>query len=238
MKVHCIRHESFEDVGCIKEWIINGNHKLTYTHIFLNEQFPVCSDFDFLIIMGGSASVYDTNKYPWLIDEIKLIKEAINNNKKILGICLGAQLVAKTLGADIYPGIQKEIGWFPVKFNKANLQTMSFLPEVLTTFHWHGDTFNLPDGAIRLAASDNTPVQGFIYGKNVVALQFHPEMTSESIEIIIEAAGHELTANGEYIQSAKQILEQNGFIFANNQLMLNLLEYLTVNSEQSTVNSQ
>ena len=230
MRVHCIRHESFEDVGCIKEWIIKGNHELTYTHVYLNEQFPVSTDFDFLIIMGGSASVYETNKYPWLADEIRLIKEAIAGNKKVLGICLGAQLLANALGAEVYQGNQKEIGWFPVEFDKTNLQNMSFLPETLTTFHWHGDTFNLPDGGICLASSELTAVQGFNFGINIMALQFHPEMTSESIEKIIEGAGHELVSDEKYIQTAKQILEQSKYISENNRLMMKLLDYLVIGS--------
>jgi GMP synthase-like glutamine amidotransferase len=227
MKVHCIRHEVFEDIGCISDWILTGNHQISYTHVFLKEELPADVEFDFLIIMGGSASVYDLNKYPWIDREVRFIKKAIDNHKKILGICLGSQLIAKALDGDVYQANTKEIGWFPVTFNKTDLQRMPFLPAEITTFHWHGDTFDLPEGAIRLASSKNTLNQGFIYGKDIMALQFHPEMTSESITMILNGAGNELAVQSESIHSSDQIVAGEKYLRNNNNLMFDLLNFLS-----------
>jgi GMP synthase-like glutamine amidotransferase len=226
MKVHCIRHEAFEDIGCIREWIQARNYQISYTHVYLGEVFPENLDFDFLIIMGGSASVYESDKFPWLTKEINFILAAIAGNKKILGICLGAQLIAKSLGALVFPGNCKEIGWFPVKFNADIQQVIDFLGKDINTFHWHGDTFALPEGAISLGYSEFTPQQGFIRGKNILALQFHPEITVEGIEMLIKNAGYELSSEGESTQSVEKIIQGSNFINVNNQLMFSLLNYL------------
>lgn len=227
MKIHCICHEVYEDIGFINEWIKTGEHEISYTHVFLNEEFPTKAEFDFLIIMGGSASVYETLKYPWVKDEIRFIKKVIASNKKVLGICLGAQIIANALGANVYKADKKEIGWFPVKFNTSNLPSMSFLPEEITTFHWHGDTFDLPQGAVQLASSRQTFMQGFIVGENTLALQFHPEMTTESLELIIEATGYQSMLKSENVQTVKQITDGYNFISTNNNLMIEFLNFLT-----------
>lgn len=227
MKIHCIRHEAYEDIGYIKEWIKKEEHQISYTHVYLYEEFPTKAEFELLIIMGGSASVYEIMKYPWVTNEIRFIKEAIASNIKVLGICLGAQIIASALGANVYRANKKEIGWFPVNFNTADLQSMVFLPEDITTFHWHGDTFDLPEGAIRLASSGQTVMQGFVYGDNTLALQFHPEMTIESLNEIIEATGYKSFLKNESVQTVKEIADGYKFISANNNLMIEFLNFLT-----------
>lgn len=229
MKIHCIRHEPFEGLAYIEDWIKANHHDLEYTLVFKNEAFPKTFEFDMLIIMGGTASVYDESKFIWISEEKKFISEALRKKKKILGICFGAQILASALGCRVYPGANKEIGWFPVRFNKKSLPGINFLPEEITSFHWHGDTFDIPPGAMHLASSDCTPNQGFIIGNQILALQFHPEMNQDAIHNLLSIAGSEIKP-GPYIQSEKEIL-RGDFIKENNQLMLNFLEYLSCNTK-------
>jgi GMP synthase-like glutamine amidotransferase len=226
MKIHCVRHEPFEGLAIINNWIQSNNHQLSFTHIYLGESFPLIEEFDLLIIMGGTASVYEKERFPWLNVEKKFIQEAIKKGKKILGICLGAQLLADALKGKVYKGPGKELGWFPVEFNNANLSGFNFLPDKLDVFHWHGDTFDIPPGAIRIGSTKLVKNQGFIFGKNIIALQFHCEMDTEHLRTMIDSAGHELTEGGNYIQSAEEILEKEQLIRASNKLMFDFLDYL------------
>jgi GMP synthase-like glutamine amidotransferase len=225
MRIHCIRHEPFEGLAAINYWIQSNNFQLSFTQVYLGEQFPSVDNFDFLIIMGGSASVYDNERFPWLKEEKKFIQKAISHNKKILGICLGAQLLADALESKVYKGPGKEIGWFPLEFNITGLPGLKFLPENLEVFHWHGDTFDIPEGAICIGSSELIPNQGFLFGRNVIALQFHCEMNVEQLTAMIDAAGHELMEGEPYIQSAKKIMEKVHLITSNNKLMFDFLDY-------------
>jgi GMP synthase (glutamine-hydrolysing) len=177
--------------------------------------------------MGGTASIYDSLHESWYLEEKQFLEECIRRNKKVLGICLGSQILASTLGSRIYPGKAKEIGWFPVKFIKQSNIRLHFLPDRIETFHWHGDTFDIPKGAVRLASSELTPNQGFIYNDHVFALQFHPEMTQNSLKKIIKAAGGELNEEGDFIQTADQILSRQDLHETNNSLMFEILDYLS-----------
>ena len=224
MKIHCIRHEPFEGLAYIEDWIQANHHELEYTLIFKNEALPKTIEFDMLIIMGGTASVYEESKFKWISEEKKFISKALQQSKKILGICFGAQILASVLGCRVYPGTHEEIGWFSVKFMKDMLTRINFLPEEITSFHWHGDTFDIPPGALHLASSDCTPNQGFIMGNQVVALQFHPEMNQEAIHSLLSIAGSKLKP-GPYVQSKEEIRRED-YIKDNNRLMLEFLEYL------------
>jgi GMP synthase-like glutamine amidotransferase len=226
MKIHCIRHEPFEGLANINKWIQSNNHHLTYTHVYLNENFPLVDDFDLLIIMGGTASVYEKKSFPWLIKEKEFVQKVINEGKKVIGICLGAQMLADALESQVYKGTGKEIGWFPVEFNTSGLPELKFLPDKLKVFHWHGDTFDLPQGAVRICSSELFQNQGFVYGKNVMALQFHCEMNIDQLTMIIKGAGRDLLNKGKYIQSEKEIMEKVGLIPSTNKLMFNILDYI------------
>lgn len=227
MRIHCILHESFEGLAIIEQWISKNKHTLTFTHLYLNETFPDPDGFDMLIIMGGSASVYETDKYEWLKEEKLFLKKAIGHKCKILGICFGAQLLADVLEAKVYKGIHKEIGWFPVRFNKTDCSNLTFLPDTLNVFHWHGDTFDIPQGAVRIGSSEATPNQGFVMGNNIIALQFHLEMNFDQIQLMLESAGNELKEGNRYIQTKSQILSYSNFYTDNNRLMFNILDYLS-----------
>ena len=230
MKIHCIRHEPFEGLASIESWVRSNGYKLTYTRTYIHQRFPDDITFDLLIIMGGTTSVYDGGINLWLTAEKKFIQKVINAGKKVLGICLGAQILADLLGAKVYPGTAKEIGWFPVHFNKKEVPGYSFLPEQLTVFHWHGDTFDIPQGAIRLASSKLTPNQGFLLGDKILAMQFHLEMNLNGLKKIIKACARELCTNEECVQHQEMILSQTELIDVNNRLVFKILDLFAVST--------
>lgn len=225
MKIHCIRHEPFEGLACILNWIEEHNHKLTFTHIHLGQSFPAEIDFDLLIVMGGTASLYDHKNSGWLKAQKNFIKRTLSADKKVIGICLGAQILAMVLGAEVYKNKQKEIGWYTTYFNDAAREALPFLPEKLESFHWHGDTFDIPDGATRIASSDVTPNQGFIYKNQILALQFHLELTEESLQKITRALKSELSKKQSTVQDSEQIMGRKELIASNNLLMYSILDF-------------
>ena len=203
MKIRYLQHVPFEDVAYIGNWAKKNGLHLDQIKLYHDDPYPPLSDFDVLIIMGGPMGVYDEQKYAWLKTEKAYILKAIENNKIVVGICLGAQLIAMVLGAKIYPNPHKEIGWFPVykKPQSHNTSMGKILPESFMAFHWHGDTFDIPKGAFHLAESKACKNQAFVYLNRVIALQFHLESTQSSIESLIQNCGDELIS-APFIQTA------------------------------------
>ena len=201
MKLHWLQHVPFEGLGTIEEWASAQGAELSRTRLFAGEQLPEIRTVDWLIVMGGPMGIHDHGEYPWLVEEKEFIKAAIDAGKTVLGICLGAQLITDVLGAKVYAGPQKEIGWFPIR---RSAEAPELLPEELTVFHWHGDTFEIPAGATRLASSEACANQGFIYNDRVVGLQFHLETTPASMEALVENCGIELI-DAPGIQPADQM---------------------------------
>jgi GMP synthase-like glutamine amidotransferase len=185
------------------------------------------SDFDWLIIMGGGMSVNDEKQYPWLEEEKKFIRQSIDAGKTVLGICLGSQLVSAALGAKVYPNKVKEIGWFDIEFTCfAKSDKMFFdMGSRLKVFHWHGDTFDLPENAIHLAYSKGCKNQAYIYKDRVLALQFHLEPTLNSLEAMIEHGRDELRT-GKYIQTEKEITDNKQLFESNKKVLFTLLNRL------------
>jgi GMP synthase-like glutamine amidotransferase len=208
MRIQYFQHVPFEGLGTIRHWAESKNHTITVTRFFRGEKPPAIEEIDWLMIMGGSMGVYDEKEFPWLGEEKKYIIDAIRRGRKVLGICLGAQLIASALGAKVYPNHQKEIGWFPIGLTEKGKKSKIFagLPEQFLAFHWHGDTFDLPEGSHRLAGSGACKNQAFIYENNVLALQFHLEVERENIELLIKNCDNELR-KAPYIQSTEQMLE-------------------------------
>ncbi len=154
-----------------------------YLDLFRGESLPETSaDFFGLIVMGGPMSVYEADRYPFLTREQRLIRQAIAAQQPVLGICLGAQLIAGALGAEVFPGSEKEIGWYPVEVTNPEDELAAGLPSPFMAFHWHGDTFDLPAGALRLFRSRLYENQGFRWGANVYAFQFHFEVSGAMVE--------------------------------------------------------
>ena len=206
MRVHFIQHVSFETPGYLLTWAESNKYSVSYSKVYETAHFPETNLFDLLIVLGGPMNIYEEGTYNWLKSEKYFIKKSIKDNKKVLGICLGAQLVADALGSKITPNYQKEIGWWPVKktdYPQINSLT-SHLPDEFMSFHWHGDTFDLPEGAIQLFSSNACHQQGFLHGQNTAALQFHLEVTSALICEMIKYEKEELKPS-PFVQTEESI---------------------------------
>lgn len=227
MRIHCLQHVAFEGLACIGRWAGSRGHSVTGTALYAGEALPEISTFDCLIIMGGPMSVGDDSLYSWLTPEKRFIEQAVRSEKQVLGICLGAQLLARVLGARVSRNEEKEIGWHPVfKTRDAGASSVGrIFPRIFHAFHWHGDTFDLPFGAVHLTRSEACRNQAFAYGENVIGLQFHLESTRESIDLLIENCGNELVP-APYIQAEKEIRLQSERIESSNAIMKSLLEYI------------
>ncbi len=177
--------------------------------------------------MGGPMGIYDHDEYPWLAAEKAFIKEVIDQNKPVLGICLGAQLIADVLGADVRPGTHKEIGFYecrasvPLASDERGSRS-AFFSESFIAFHWHGDTFGIPEGAVRLASSEATQNQAFLYKDNVLALQFHLETTEESLMRLYKNAADEIE-DAPFIQCLEEMQPFFPTLGKTNRLMNDLL---------------
>ena len=202
MKVHVFQHAPFESLGSIRFWLDQRGAEITYTRCYAGDRVPAIDDFDMLIAMGGPMSVNDEAELPWLKDEKLALRDAIERDVPVLGVCLGAQLIASALGARVYRSAEKEIGWFPIQ---ALPGSGSFdFPAECSVFHWHGETFDLPEGATLLARSEACEHQAFQIKQNVIGLQFHLEMTPDSTLAMIENCRHELVPD-RYVQSEAEL---------------------------------
>lgn len=222
MRIHSLEHEPFEGLANIEVWAKRKGHSISRTLLFKNEELPGIDEFDWLFIMGGSMNIYEEEKYPWLASEKNFIAEAIANKKIVLGVCLGSQLIADVLGGKVRKNEYNEIGWYPVNLTKEarNSSIFSTLPSKFTVFHWHGDTFNIPPGAVRIAQSEGCANQAFEYG-SVIGLQFHIEYSAESINLMFKNCGAEIV-EGKYIQKPDEIVSRISTVFEI-QKLLNLL---------------
>lgn len=228
MKVQVLQHVPFEDIGSMRAWFATRGAELQYTRFFENPGLPDPAGLDLIVAMGGPMSVNDEEIHPWLRDEKRFLRETIEQGVPVLGICLGAQLIANALGADVYPNTQKEIGWFPIEGIDVPEGRFRF-PERSEVFHWHGETFDLPQNAVQLAYSAACKNQAFQIGERVIALQFHLETTPESADSIITNCRDELVADAPYIQSESELRNTPAAAYtAINRLMEQVLAYLTV----------
>lgn len=227
MRIHHLQHVTFEGLGSMESYFLQREHELSSTHFYLGDSTPSIQEFDWLIVMGGPMVVYDELQYPWLTEEKAFILRSIDAGKVVLGICLGAQLIADTLGAKVFKNEHREIGWFPIerKLHAAYSKLTDVFPDTLEVFHWHGDTFEIPQGAKLLASSEACRNQGFITDNRVLGLQFHLETTSESAAAPIQNCGAELDGS-KYVQSAAEILSDESRFWKINGIMHSLLEKL------------
>jgi len=225
--IHTLMHVPFEGLGCIEQWINRNNHSVLYTKFYNTYTLPNLEEIDWLIIMGGPMGVYDEAIYPWLTEEKEFIRKAIDCGKTILGICLGSQLIAEVLGAKVFPNKQKEIGWFDVMLSETAKTHSLFnrFEKQFPVFHWHGDTFDLPTESTHLINSSVCENQAFLYNEKVLGLQFHFEVTKETLMGMVENGKSELI-ECETIQSAEEIIRQTSFISSNNQKMFEILDWL------------
>ncbi len=208
MRLHYLQHVPFEGPANIEAWSGKQGFTISGTKLFEREALPTIGAFDWLVVMGGPMNIYEEADYPWLVPEKRLIAEAIAANKVVIGVCLGAQLVSDVLKGKVHRNPQKEIGWFPVSLTSEAKESPVFsgFPDRFMAFHWHGDTFHLPEGAVRTAFSEACAVQAFSYNQGrVIGLQFHLESSRESIRLLLDNCREELV-EGDFIQTEAEIL--------------------------------
>ncbi|MBN1303961.1 MAG: type 1 glutamine amidotransferase [Anaerolineales bacterium] len=234
MRLCALQHVPFEGPGSIGAWARANGRPAQLCRLYAGEPLPEAGEYDCLIVLGGPMGVYDEKQYPWLVQEKQTIETAILCGKTVLGICLGAQLIAAVLGKRITPNGNREIGWHVLKMTPAakNTRLFSFLPDQFPAFHWHGDTFEIPGTAIHLASSQACTNQGFLYNHKVVGLQFHLETTFETARGLTEYCANELAA-GEFIQPPEEILADRTRFTLINGYMYNLLDRLAAQHERS-----
>ena len=208
MQVLIIKHVEIEGPGLIEYCL--DQKRISYQVLCLDSgiQIPKPDDFTHIIILGGPMNVYEEDQYPFLKQEDLFIKEAIQRGKSLLGICLGAQLIAKALGAKVFKAPVKEIGWYDVSLTRIGSidPFFSHLPRIFPVFQWHGDTFAIPHNAILVATSPLVPHQAFRYGDNAYGLQFHLEVTQDIIREWMESYEEEFEEPHPPLLSKQKIL--------------------------------
>lgn len=226
-----LQHVFFEGPAAIDKWAHDRGHFLFVIKLYLGEALPSQNDFDWLIIMGGPMGVSDIEQYPWLMQERHFILETIELGKPMLGICLGAQIIATALGAVVKKNKQREIGWFKIRRKQHVAKTIlsDIWPESIDAFHWHGDTFDIPKNATLIASSDACANQGFILDNRIIGLQFHLEITLESVTSLIQNCRNELDES-EYVQSIDNLVTSDRLFIEANKLLYRVLEKLACNS--------
>jgi len=204
MRARILQHVPFESPGSIATTLRSLGATVETTRLFAGEVLPAATDVDLLVVMGGPMSVNDEADYPWLVDEKALVADAIVNGRAVLGVCLGAQVIASALGYRVFKNREPEIGWFPihptVEGEAVGLDGSG------RVFHWHGETFDLPAGATLLASSAGCVNQAFALGPRVLGLQFHLEVTASDVRNMVEHGRHELTP-ARFVQSEAEILD-------------------------------
>ena len=197
MSVLILKNISSEGPGTIEDFLVRSGIPYVIADLASGE-FPDASAYDTLVMMGGPMSVNESDRYPYIGREAELARTFMAQGRKVLGVCLGAQIMAKALGARVYPGTEKEVGWYDIELvdGGADDPRMKLLAsdgkgtvgKTFRVFHWHGETFDIPKGAVRLAQSPLYPNQAFRFGKNAYAFQFHIEVTEQ---MILEWLRHE-----------------------------------------------
>ena len=206
MIAHYLQHVPFEGLGSIAQWLEANHAEVSATRLFADEALPEVADLDLLIVLGGPMSANDETAFPWLAAEKRFIRATIAAGKAVIGICLGAQLIASAQGAAVRRNATPEIGWFPITATPVgNAPGLVAFPPELSVFHWHGETFDLPSGARRLASSAACENQAFQLGRRVIGLQFHLETTPDAARAIVRHCKDELLP-APFVQSSAEIL--------------------------------
>jgi len=225
VRARVFQHVPFEGLGALEPAFRKRGCEIAFTRFFANDPLPASADVDFLVALGGPMSVNDEAALPWLAAEKEFIRRHVATGKPFLGICLGAQLLANALGARVFSNREKEIGWFPIEGLPVRDPAVFRFPATAEAFHWHGETFDLPPGAIHLARSRACENQAFQIGR-AIGLQFHLETTPASARALVAQARVEMVP-GPFVQSEAEILaEKPGRYAALHRLQNALLDHL------------
>ncbi len=227
MRIHFLQHVPFEGLGSLAEWIDRGGHQIAGTRLYAGDGLPRPDAVELLIVLGGPMGVHDEADYPWLRVEKDFIRRVAEAGGGVLGICLGAQLLAEVLGARITRNPAREIGWFPVTRDPAlaGHWLAERLPERFPAFHWHGETFSLPEGALPVGSTAACACQGFVHGDRLLGFQFHLETTPASAQALVEHCADELDGS-EWVQGPAQLLAEDAPFGEINALMTQVMEGL------------
>lgn len=226
MNILFVTHASFEKPGSIESWAMRNNHKTHEVKPYAGESLPAIDNYDMLVVMGGPQSPIEIDKSPYLKDEIELVKQALKKKKRIVGVCLGAQLISEALGAKTERSPNKEIGMYPVELlNSANSDPVfNDFPASFDVMHWHSDMPGLTDGVELLAKSEGCPRQIFRFGDRVYGFQCHFELTKELVEGMVKHCGGDLKT-GKYVMTPEQLMSLD---YSNiNAKMDKVLDYLS-----------
>ncbi len=193
-----LTHVAFEDIGLIGPILESRGFKIDVVSVPLARMSSLdLISPDLVVILGGPIGVYETDRYPFLTEEIQAIRERLLAGSPTLGLCLGAQLMARALGASVYPAPEKEIGFAPLRLSAAGVQSpLSALGGEVPVLHWHGDTFDLPAGALHLASTAFCENQAFSIGPKILGLQFHLEVSPADLETWLVGHANELAQAG------------------------------------------
>jgi GMP synthase (glutamine-hydrolysing) len=221
MNIHCLQHTENPGHTYLPEWAAAHGHFWQSSIVPLVPGLPDPRDPDCLVVLGGPMSAWEDRRYAWLSDEKRFIEAFIGTGKPLLGVCLGAQILADVLGAGTYQGPHKEIGWHLAETAPESRDTWvgDTLPARFETFFWHADTFDLPDGAVRVASSTAFLNQGFLWNQ-VLALQFHLEVKPAWVQMLVQRDARELRG-GAYVQSAETVLARPDIVYRENNLLMN-----------------
>lgn len=219
MIIDVLQHVPFEDLAAIYDWGERRGHRFRIHPLYEAAVFPDAKDITMLIVLGGPMSANDPED--WILAERGLISQLIERQKPVFGICLGAQQIAKALGGTVFQGEHKEAGWHPIQ---TVTKQFSFIPDEMMVFHWHGEQFTLPDGAVRLFTNEVCENQGFLYRDNVIGLQFHFETTKDSMEKLI-THDKDYLDDGAFVQSEGE-MKAAEIPAGNAAVLYQLLDYL------------
>jgi len=223
MDIHWLQHVPFEGLGCISSWAEKKHHNLLATRLWAGDRLPSPARVRMLLVMGGPMGVYDEGTVDWLTPEKQFISQVIQNGCPAIGICLGAQLIAEVVGAEVYRNPQKEIGWFPVEsVETAPPPFSTVFPREMNVLHWHGDTFDVPPGGILLGSSKACVNQAYMVEDRILGLQYHLEMTPAGLHDIVSNCRHELV-RGAWIQTEQQIIQNSAYLQQCNVIMERIL---------------
>ena len=222
-----IKHVPFEGPGAITTWFERNGIEYRVMEARQPGEWPGADEFDWLVLMGGPMSARDDMILPWMREEKRLIREAIETGRKVVGICLGAQLIANVLGSEIRRNPQTEIGWFPITpAADCPADIANHFADSPPVLHWHSETYTLPDGAQHLFYSPACTQQGFLYKDHVLGLQCHMEVDMETIDALCEYCADELAAGGKWVDAKHRIKVSEAILVATHLRLFRLLNRL------------